>query len=110
MKLMTFIAAGCVALLSVIALAKLPAPPAPPPEDPKVTAEKAEKAKAAVEKTKALQVAAEERTVKNYQGNMKKAGKPVPKPTPIVTAQAPAAPAKGAPAAAPKSPEKPASK
>lgn len=89
MKLMTFIAAGCVALLSVIALAKLPAPPTPPPEDPKVTAEKAEKAKAAAEKTKALQVAAEESAVKNFQSNMKKAGKPVPKPTTIAAATPP---------------------
>ena len=28
--------------------------------------------------------------MKNYQGNMKKAGKPIPKPTPIVAAAAPA--------------------
>ena len=83
-----------VAFFSVGALAKLP--PAPPP-DPVAVAAKAEKDKAAAEKGKVLQAAAEERAVKNYQANMKKAGKPIPKPTPIVVAVAPAAPAaKGA--------------
>ena len=72
---------------SVSGLAKLP--PAPPP-DPVAVAAKAEKDKATAEKGKVLQVAAEERTVKNYQANMKKAGKPIPKPTPIVVAVAPA--------------------
>ena len=107
MKLTTFIAAVCIALLSSMTLAKLPTPP---PEDPKVTAEKAEKAKAAAEKAKVLQVAAEERAVKNYQGNMKKAGKPIPRPTPIVTAQAPAAPGAPVTSALAKVPEKPAAK
>ena len=50
--------------------------------------------------------AAQENAVKNYQGNMKKAGKPVPKPTPIAAA-APPAPAK---AGAPAAPAKPADK
>ena len=76
------------------AWAKLP-PPAPLDEKGKAAAEE-KKAKDAVaaEKAKADQTAAEERAVKNFQGNMKKAGKPVPKPTPIVAAAAPAAPAK----------------
>ena len=72
---------------SVSGFAKLP--PAPPP-DPVAVAAKTEKDKATAEKGKLLQVAAEERTVKNYQANMKKAGKPIPKPTPIVVAVAPA--------------------
>ena len=94
-----------VALFSAGAFAKLP--PAPPP-DPVAVAAKAEKDKAAAEKGKALQVAAEERAVKNYQANMKKAGKPIPKPTLIVVAAAPAAPgAKDAvPAKDAKSPNK----
>ena len=59
--------------------------------------EKAEKDKAAAEKVKVQQAAAEDKAVKNFQANMKKAGKPIPKPTPIIVAAAPAAPA--APAA-----------
>lgn len=84
------------------AIAKIP--PAPPP-DPAVAAAKAEKDKATAEKTKAEQAKAEDNAVKSFQANMKKAGKPIPKPTPIVVAGAPAVPAKpGAPvAAAPKS-------
>ena len=80
---------------SVSGFAKLP--PAPPP-DPVAVAAKAEKDKVTAEKGKMLQVAAEERAVKNYQANMKKMGKPIPKPTPIVVAVAPA-PASAAPAA-----------
>ena len=84
------------------AFAKLP--PAPPP-DPAAAAAKAEKDKAAAEKTKAQQAASEEKAVKNFQANMKKAGKSIPKPTPIVVAGAPpaAVPAKSAapPAKAP---------
>ena len=100
-----------VAGFSVGAFAKLP--PAPPP-DPVAVAAKAEKDKAVAEKGKVLQVAAEERAVKNYQANMKKAGKPIPKPTPIVVAAAPVVPAAkpgAAPAkAAAKAPESPAKK
>ena len=75
-----------VALFSVGALAKLP--PAPPP-DPVAVAAKAEKDKATAEKGKALQATSEDKAVKNFQANMKKAGKPIPKPTPIVVAAAP---------------------
>ena len=56
-------------------------------------AAKAEKDKATAGKAKALQAAAEERAVKNFQANMKKAGRPIPKPTPIVIAVAPPVPA-----------------
>ena len=90
MNITHWIGSLAVAGFSVGAFAKLP--PAPPP-DPVAVAAKAEKDKAVAEKGKALQVAAEERAVKNYQANMKKAGKPIPKPTPIVVAAAPAAPA-----------------
>ena len=82
-------------------LAKLPPPP---PVDPAAAATKAEKDKATAEKTKADQARYEGKSVTNFQANMKKAGKSVPKPTPIVVAAAPApaAPAKAAsPAAAP---------
>ena len=89
-----------IACFSLAAWAKLP--PAPPP-DPAAVAAKAEKDSAAAEKAKVLQAAAEERVVKNYQANMKKAGKPIPKATPIVVAAVPvpapvsvAMPAKGA--------------
>ena len=111
MKITQWIGSLAVAGFSVGAFAKLP--PAPPP-DPVAVAAKAEKDKAVAEKGKALQVAAEERAVKNYQGNMKKAGKPIPKPTPIVVAAAPvvvAAKPGASPAnAAAKAPESPAKK
>ena len=99
------------------AWAKLPPPP-PLDEKGKAAAEE-KKAKDAVNAAKAKedQAAAEEKAVKNYQANMKQAGKPIPKPTPVAAA-APAkpgdpkaAPAKpGAAPAAVKAPEKPAAK
>jgi hypothetical protein len=92
-----------IALGSVTALAKIP--PAPP-VDPAVAAAKAEKDKAVAEKGKALQVAAEERAVKNFQGNMKKAGKPIPKPTPIAVAAAAPATATAPPPAKARSTKK----
>ena len=64
-----------------------------------------EKAKADAEKAKALQAAAEERSVKNFHENMKKAGRPVPKPTPLAVL----APPTGASATA-KALEKPVAK
>ena len=96
MKLTRLILVLSIATFGAQAFAKLP--PAPPP-DPAAAAAKAEKDKAAAEKTKAQQAAAEDKAVKNFQGNMKKAGKPIPKPTPVVVAAAPppATPAKGAP-------------
>ena len=95
MRISQFVLALSVATIGASALAKLP--PAPPPDAATVAA-KAEKDKAAAEKAKALQAAAEEKAVKNFQANMKKTGKPIPKPTPIVVAAAPA-PAPAAPAA-----------
>ncbi len=113
MNIKNLFACVALALVSAGAFAKLP--PAPPP-DPAAVAAKAEKDKAAAEKGKVLQAAAEERAVKNYQANMKKAGKPIPKPTPIIVAVAPVVPA--APAkvgavpvkAGPKAPDAPAKK
>ena len=88
------LAVGCGA-----AWAKIPPPP-PLDEKGKAAAEeKKAKDAAAAEKAKADQTAAEDRAVKNFQGNMKKAGKPVPKPVPVAAA-APAKPG-AAPAAAP---------
>ena len=71
------------------AWAKIPPPP-PPDEKAKATAEE-KKAKDAVaaEKAKADQAAAEDKAVKNFQGNMKKMGKPIPKPTPVAAATPP---------------------
>ncbi len=68
------------------AFAKLPAPP---PEDPAKKAEADAKKKASAEKEKALLEGAEERAVKNYQDNMRKTGKPVPKPVPVAAQSAP---------------------
>ena len=95
MRISQFVLALGVVTIGASALSKLP--PAPPPDAAAVAA-KAEKDKAAAEKTKAQQAASEEKAVKNFQANMKKAGKPIPKPTPIVVAAAPA-PAPAAPAA-----------
>ncbi|MEQ1516039.1 MAG: hypothetical protein ABL931_06070 [Usitatibacteraceae bacterium] len=85
-------------LFSGSVAAKLP--PAPPP-DPVAAAAKAEKDKAAAEKGKAQQAAAEDRAVGNFHANMKKAGKPIPKPTPIIVAAAPRQVVAPAPAAVP---------
>lgn len=71
------------------ALAKLPPPP---PEDPAAAEAKKAKAAEAAEKAKADLTAAEERAVQNYQQNMRKMGKPVPR---AVAVAAPPAPPKG---------------
>src|SRR3954454_7679999 len=84
-----------VAIMATGAWAKTPPPP--PLDDKAKAAAEEKKAKdaAAAEKAKADQAAAEDYAIKNYQGNMKKQGKPVPKPTPV----APAAVAAAAPTA-----------
>jgi hypothetical protein len=82
--------AGLVAALCLASLAAWAKIPPPPPQDPAAKAAADEKKKAADDKAKAELTAAEDATVKNYQGNMKKMGKPVPKPQPIVAASAPA--------------------
>ena len=88
-----FIIAAAVAAFSLNVVAKIP--PAPP-VDPKVAEEKAAKDKAVAEKTKADQAKYEDRAAANFRANMKKAGKPVPKPTAIVAAAPAAAAAKPA--------------
>ena len=76
------------ALMTGSAWAKIP----PPPLDEKGKAaaeEKKAKDAAAAEKAKAEQAAAEDNAVKNYQSNMRKAGKPIAKPVPVVAASTP---------------------
>ena len=70
-------------LFAASAAAKIPPPP---PPDPVVAAAKAEKDKAAAEKTKADQARYEDAAVASFQTNMKKTGRPIPKPTPIAAA------------------------
>ncbi len=94
MKIVQITCALSLMLFGADSFSKLPPPP---PVDPVATAAKAEKDKATAEKTKVQQAAAEDKAVKSFQATMKKAGKPIPKPTPIVVAAAPppAVPAKG---------------
>ena len=87
MKLKSLVLAASLASASGYVAAKLPPPP---PVDPAVAAAKAEKDKATADKAKADLARYEDKSVANFQKNMKKAGKPVPKPTPIVVAAAPA--------------------
>ncbi|MCE2990474.1 MAG: formate dehydrogenase [Nitrosomonadaceae bacterium] len=100
MKSATRIASICATLvaLSTPAWAKLPPPPPPTPEQAAAAAAKAEKDKAAAEKAKADQARYEDKAVTNFQSNMRKAGKPIPKPVAIAAAPTPAA---AKPAAAP---------
>ena len=86
----THIAVLAALLVSATAWAKIPPPP-PPDEKAKAAAEeKKAKDAAAAEKAKAEQTATEDATVKNFQSNMKKRGKPIPKPTPVAAASTPA--------------------
>lgn len=81
--------AAALLLSGSIAWAKIPPPP-PPDEKAKAAAEdKKAKDAAVAEKGKADQAAAEDKAVKNFQANMKKAGKPIPKPTPVAAATPP---------------------
>src|SRR5205814_8798130 len=76
-------------------------PPTPPPDEKAKAAAEEKKAKdaAAAEKAKAELAAAEDSTVKNFQSNMKKKGKPIPKPTPVAAKSEPAKGAAPAPEA-----------
>jgi hypothetical protein len=66
-----------------VAWAKLPPPP-PLDEKGKAAAEeKKAKAAEAAAKAKEAYAAAVDRAVKNYQANMKTAGKPIPKSAPV---------------------------
>ena len=91
------IAALGIAIAASAAWAKLPPPP---PVDEATKAAAAEKKAKDAEKSKAELDAAQERAVKNYHDNMKKAGKPIPRATPIASAAKPGD-AKAAPAKAP---------
>jgi len=78
--------AAALILASAAAFAKIP--PAPP-LDPAAQAAADAKKKAADEKAKQEQTAAEDAAVKNYQANMRKMGKPIPKPTPTAATSTP---------------------
>ena len=94
------IAIACLAAafaLAPAAWAKIPPPP-PPTDAQKAAADaKKEKDKADADKAKADQTAAEDKAVKSFQDNMRKKGKPVPKPTPVVAASTPPTGGKPAP-------------
>ncbi len=89
--------AGLVAALGLASLAAWAKIPPPPPQDPAAKAAADEKKKAADEKDKAELTASQDVAVKSYQANMKKMGKPVPKPQPIAAASAPPTGGKAAP-------------
>ncbi|HEX6634067.1 MAG TPA: hypothetical protein VF038_08850 [Usitatibacter sp.] len=78
--------AAALILACTAAVAKLPPPP---PMDPAAKEAADAKKKAAAEKAKEELMAAEERTVKNYQANMRKEGKPIPKAQPVNGTSAP---------------------
>lgn len=93
----TRIAALAVALglgIAFTAQAKLPAPPPLDEKGKAALEEKKKKAAEAADMGKAAEAAAEERAIKNYHANLKKAGKSIPMATPVV---APAKPATKAP-------------
>ena len=94
MNIKSYLLVVALAVFTSGVIAKIPPPP---PLDPVAAATKAEKDKAAADKAKAdvdkgkLDLARyEDKAVINFQGNMKKTGKPVPKPTPIVVVVMPA--------------------
>lgn len=82
--------AGLVAALGLASFAAWAKIPPPPPQDPAAKAAADEKKKAADDKGKAELTAAEDATVKNYQANMRKMGKPVPKPQAVAASSTPA--------------------
>ena len=85
------ICAGAFALGASVVWAKIPPPP-PLDEKGKAAAEeKKAKDAAAAEKAKADLTAAEDRAVKNRDANLRKAGKAIPKATPVKVASTPAA-------------------
>ena len=71
------------------AWAKIPPPPPPDDKAKALAAEKKVKDDATAAQAKSDQAAAEDKAVKNFQANMKKMGKPIPKPTPVVAAATP---------------------
>ena len=108
MSIKSYLLAGVITAFASNAIAKIPPPP---PLEPAAAAAKAEKDKVAAEKSKAdadkgkADLARyEDKAVSNFQSNMRKAGKPVPKSTPVVVAAAPAPAAGAAGKAAPATP------
>jgi len=81
--------AAAILLAGASAWAKLPPPPA---VDPAAKEAAAAKAAAAAAKEKEITAAAEDKAVRNFQENMRKEGKPVPKPQ-LSTAAMPKPPA-----------------
>jgi hypothetical protein len=82
---------GAILALGLTATAYGKIPPPPPQTDAQkaAAAEKKVKDDAAAAQAKLDQTAAEDRAVKNYQGNMKREGKPIPKPVPVAAASTP---------------------
>jgi hypothetical protein len=88
-RIASFTLAAAMVLGAGYAFAKIPPPP-PPTDEQKAAAEaKKEKDKAAAEKAKADLTAAEDRAIANYQQNMRKEGKPIPKPIPVAAQSTP---------------------
>ncbi len=85
--------AGLVAALVLGCSAAWAKIPPPPPMSDQAKAAAAEKKAEAAAKAKAEVAAAEDKAVKNYQANMKKQGRPIPKP--VAIAAAPAMPKAG---------------
>ena len=71
------------------AWAKIPPPPPPDDKAKAAAADKKVKDDAAAAQGKLDQAAAEDKAVKNFQANMKKMGKPIPKPTPVAAVTPP---------------------
>ena len=86
----TRITALAVALgLGIVFTAQAKLPPPPPLDEKGKAAAEEKKVKDAARlprRPRPTQAAAEDKAVKNFQANMKKAGKPIPKPTPIAAA------------------------
>jgi len=82
-------AAGLAAALLLACSAALAKLPPPPPMEPAAKEAADAKKKAAAEKQKEELAAAQDRAVKNYQENMRKAGKPIPRPMPTHSMSSP---------------------
>jgi hypothetical protein len=88
MRIHTTICAVALTLAAACAWAKIPPPP-PPDEKAKAAAdEKKAKEAAAAKKAQDDLDASIDKAVKNYQSNMRKQGRPIPRPTPVVAAAA----------------------
>ena len=90
MNIKSYLLIGVLIVFASGAMAKIPPPPPLEPVAAAAKAEKdksaAEKAKAEADKGKADLARYEDKAVVSFQSKMRKAGKPVPKPTPVVVA------------------------